>query len=360
MMFVNLTAAIVLLYLGADIFLPIAVALVVTTVLRPVVKRMERARVPTPAGAAIVVISGLVVLWAAGYELTPAVTGFVKTLPDVATSAAAKLRTLPSPLDRLGVMMSATAAEMEKPSDVTDSTAIAHKAARARNQAAPATPVTGGLSSAVPIIGQVFGTAAGMVSGFMATLLLVLFFLASGDQVRKRLMKLAASSSLARSVVEIGDELQSVVARYLSLLTLINLGQGTAVAIVMTLIGMPVPLVWGAMSFVAEFFPYLGSAVMIILLTLVGLAGSSGLGHVILAPLAYVGVTMIQGSVISPITYGRFLKLSPPALLVSVMVWWLIWGVLGAFLAVPILALIRIVCDRQQGRLAVLGAFIEG
>ena len=62
----------------------------------------------------------------------------------------------------------------------------------------------------------------------------------------------------------------------------------------------------------------------------------------------------------SPVTYGRYLKLSPPAILVSVMIWWLVWGVMGAFLAVPILALVRIVCERQQGRLAALAALIEG
>jgi predicted PurR-regulated permease PerM len=360
MIFVNLAAALALLYFGADIFLPIAMALVITTVLRPVVRRMEVWKIPTPAGAAAVVLSGLALLWVIGYQLTPAIAGFVKTLPDVAVSAGAKLKTLPRPLDQLGVTISAAAAEMEKPQESLDSAAIARKAARARTQAA-AVPTPGGLSGAVPIIGEVFGTAAGMVSSFMATLLLVLFFLSSGDQVRRRLMKHAASSTLSHSIVEIGDELQSVVAHYLTLLTLINMGQGIAVTIVMELIGMPVPLVWGAMSFVAEFFPYLGSAVMIILLTLVGLAApGGGVGHVVLAPLAYVGVTMIQGSVISPITYGRFLKLSPPAILVSVMVWWLIWGMLGAFLAVPILALVRIVCDRQKGKLMALGAFIEG
>ncbi len=360
MIFVSLAAAIALFYLGADIFLPIAIALVFTTVLRPVVRRMEQWKIPTPVGAAAVVLSGLALLWAIGYQLTPAVAGFVKTLPAVAVSAGAKLKTLPRPLDQLGVTISAAAAEMEKPPEAADSAAVAHKAARARTQSAAA-PVTGGLSGVVPMVGEVFGTAAGMVSSFMATLLLVLFFLSSGDQVRKRLMKHAASSTLSHAIVEVGDELQSVVAHYLSLLTLINLGQGITVAIVMQLIGMPVPLVWGAMSFVAEFFPYLGSAVMITLLTLVGLAmPGDGIGHVVLAPLAYVGVTMIQGSVISPITYGRFLKLSPPAILVSVMVWWLIWGVLGAFLAVPILALVRIICDRQKGKLMALGAFIEG
>lgn len=360
MMLANLTAAVVLLYLGADIFLPIAIAFALTTALRPVVHRMERWKIPTPAAAGAVVLSGLVLLWAIGYELTPAVTGLVKTLPDVAASAGARLSTLPRPLDRLGVMISSAAAEMEKPAEGADSLVPPRKGTRARTPIPTPVPSSGWLTSAVPVIGQVFGTAAGMVSGFLATALLLLFFLASGDQVRQRMMRRATSSPLARSILEVGDELQSVLSRYLSLLTMINLGQGAAVAIAMALIGMHVPLAWGAMAFVAEFFPYLGSAAMVILLTLVGLAGSAGSSHVLLAPFIYLALTTFQNSLVSPMAYGRFLKLSPPAILVSVMIWWLIWGVLGAFLAVPILALVRIVCERKQGRLAALGALIEG
>jgi predicted PurR-regulated permease PerM len=357
MMIVNLAAAILLLFLGADIFVPILIALVISTVLRPIVRRLEALRIPAPLGAASVVLSAIVLLWAVGYALTPAVAGFVKTLPQVAATAGAKLRTLPRPLDRIGAMISSATEEIQQPAD-SNSAATPRKTTRAR-VAAPAPSTPSGLTSAVPILGQVFGTAAGMVSGILATTLLVLFFLASGDQVRQRMLARAKSSPLAKALVDVADELQAVVSRYLSLLALINLVQGTVIAVAMAIIGMPAPLVWGAMAFVAEFFPYLGSATMVILLTLVGLASNGG-EHVLIAPLIYMAVTTIQNSVVSPVTYGRHLKLSPPAILVSVMVWWLIWGVLGAFLAVPILALVRIVCDRQGGKLAALGALIEG
>lgn len=356
-MIVNLAAAIVLLFLGADIFVPILLALVITTVLRPVVRRLEAMRIPAPVGAATVVLSGIALLWGVGYALTPAVAGFVKTLPEVAATAGAKLRTLPRPLDRIGVMITSATEEIQQPAD-SGTAAPQHKSTRSRPAPAASSP-SSGLTSAVPILGEVFGTAAGMVSGILATTLLVLFFLASGDQVRRRMLARAKNSPLARGLLDVMDELQSVVSRYLSLLALINLVQGTVIAVAMAIIGMPAPLVWGAMAFVAEFFPYLGSATMVILLTLVGLASNGG-EHVLIAPLIYIAVATIQNSVVSPVTYGRYLKLSPPAILVSVMIWWLIWGVLGAFLAVPILALVRIVCDRQGGKLAALGALIEG
>ena len=184
-----------------------------------------------------------------------------------------------------------------------------------------------------------------------------MFFLAAGGQVRRRL--LASHNTLAHSVAAIGDQVEDIVSRYLSLLALINLCQAVAITIAMKLVHMPAPPVWGAMAFVAEFFPYLGGATMVILLTLVGLA-TKGDGSVLLPPALYLVVTTIQNSVISPVTYGRYLKLSPAAILISVMTWWLIWGVMGAFLAVPILATIRVVCDQQKGRLSAVAALIEG
>lgn len=355
---VNLAAAVLLLYVGADVFVPISIAFVLTTALRPLVRRMEGWRIPAPAGAGIVILTGLAILWFAGYQLTPAATSFARSLPEIATTAGVKLRKLPRPLDRLGVMVSQAAEEMNRPAETTD-TASARRTARSRAAAAPA-PSSGFLSSAVPVLGQLFGTAAGLASGFVATLLLLMFFLGSGDTVRKRLLKLAAHSTFAKSVVEVTDELQLVVSRYLSLISLINVAQGIIIAVAMGIIGMPVPLAWGAMTFVAEYFPYLGGATMFILLTLVGLADTDRASNVLLAPLIYMTVTSLQNSLVSPVTYGRFLKLAPPAILVSVMVWYLIWGVIGAFLAVPILALIRIICQRMGGRVAAFGALIEG
>lgn len=360
MMFVNLGAGLLLLHLGAEIFLPIAIAFVLTTALRPLVHRLEGTGVPTPVGAGIVVVTGLAIIWTVGYQLTPAVTGFVRSLPEVATAAGAKLQELPRPLDRLGVMVSSAAAEMTRPAVPTDSAGSVPRISRMRAPSAVPPPATGFISSAFPVLTQVFGAAAGMVSGFAATMLLLFFFLASGDTVRRRLMQRAADSPFARAVVEIADELQLVVSKYLSILSVINIVQGTIIATAMAIIGMPVPLVWGAMTFVAEFFPYLGAVAMFILLTLVGLADSTRSSNVLLAPLIYLTVTSLQNSLVSPVTYGKFLRLAPPAILVSVMVWWLIWGVFGAFLAVPILALIRIICDREKGKLAVLGALVGG
>src|SRR5204863_2086640 len=110
-------------------------------------------------------------------------------------------------------------------------------------------------------------------------------------------------------------------------------------------------------TFVLEFIPYLGAALIIIMFTLAALAAFDNIVHILAAPGAYLLITTIQNNIISPFAYGNKLKLNPVAVLIGVMIWWFLWGIPGAFLAVPIIATIKIIADRTQG-LNALGEFL--
>jgi predicted PurR-regulated permease PerM len=107
----------------------------------------------------------------------------------------------------------------------------------------------------------------------------------------------------------------------------------------------------------AEFIPYLGAAGMLILLTAVGLATFPDALHVLLPPGAYLLISTLQNNLVSPLAYGRKLRLNPVAVLVGVMVFWTLWGVAGAFLSVPIVATAKVLGDRLDG-LAAVGEFL--
>ena len=151
--------------------------------------------------------------------------------------------------------------------------------------------------------------------------------------------------------------MQAVVRRYLLVAAIIYLGQGTAVAMVLWWLKMPSPILWGVFTFVLEFIPYLGAALMILMISLVALATFDSIGHILAAPGAYLLITLLQSNVVSPIAYGKKLKLNPVAVLIGVIIWWFLWGIPGAFLAVPIIATIKIIADRTQG-LNALGEFL--
>jgi predicted PurR-regulated permease PerM len=137
--------------------------------------------------------------------------------------------------------------------------------------------------------------------------------------------------------------------RYLWVTALINAGQAVLVGLAFWWLGMPAPLLWAILTFVLEFIPYLGATVMIALIAVVAFGAFEDLGRILMAPGSYLIVTTIQNNLVSPYLYGQHLKLNPVAVLVGVLIWWFLWGIPGAFLAVPIIATIKIVADRVEG-----------
>jgi predicted PurR-regulated permease PerM len=204
---------------------------------------------------------------------------------------------------------------------------------------------------------MLFGATTSVVTSFIEVLLLVWFLLASGTLFQHKLLKVLPLPWEKRAALDVLDQTESVVSGYLFITLLINLGQGVAVGLAMWLLGMPTPLLWGMMTAVLEFIPFLGGALMVLLLAAVGLATFSSAGQALLAPGAYLLISTLQNNLVSPLAYGRKLRLNPVAVLVSVMIWWALWGVAGAFLAVPIVATAKVLGDRLDG-LSALGEFL--
>jgi predicted PurR-regulated permease PerM len=138
---------------------------------------------------------------------------------------------------------------------------------------------------------------------------------------------------------------------------MVNIGLGLCVALVMYLLKMPNPLLWGALAAFAEFIPYLGATAMIALLTLAGLVTFEQVGQALLVPGGYLAVNLLQSQLISPLILGRRLTLNPVAIFVGLVFWWWIWGVPGAFIAVPLIATFKIFCDHIEA-LAPIGEFL--
>ena len=177
-------------------------------------------------------------------------------------------------------------------------------------------------------------------------ILLVFFLLAAGRAWTEKLARMANSSAARQRWPDIAGEMRDVVARYLLVNLLINLGQAIVIGLAAWAVGMPTPALWGALTFIAEWVPYLGGLTMIALLLIAGLAGSQGVAHALVMPAIYLVVTTLQNNLVSPIAYGRGLRLNPTAILVAVMLFYFMWGVAGAFLAVPIAAALRVLASR--------------
>ena len=323
------------LYFGREVLIPIALSLVFMALLRPVVRALERLHLRTSLAAALVVLGALGVLVGAGFAIATPVQHWVTEAPQSVQKATARLGRLTHSFN-----------------------GVAGVAGGGQNQQSggkqgdpPASSAGSGMAS------KVLGVTTGLLAAFVEVLLLTWFLLASGDLFLRKLVHVLPLMGEKKRAVEVVHETEAVVSRYMLVSLLINLGQGTVVGVVMWLIGMPTPVLWGMMTLVLEFIPYLGATFMLVVLGLVGLATFDTVGRALLAPGGYLLISTLQNNLVSPLAYGRRLKLNPVAVLAAVMVWWFLWGVPGAFLAVPIVATTKVLADRVPG-LAALGEFL--
>jgi predicted PurR-regulated permease PerM len=192
-----------------------------------------------------------------------------------------------------------------------------------------------------------------------ATLVLLFFLLASGDLFMRKLVRVLPTLTDKKKAVGLARTIQSAMAQYLFTITCINVGLGVATALLMHLLGMPNPLLWGVMVALFNFIPYVGAAVSGIVLTVVAFVTFSDLHDILLVPLLYFSLETIEGQFITPYLTGRSLTLNPVMIFVSMLLWAWLWGVLGALMAVPILMTLKIFCDHIDS-LQGVGEFVSG
>jgi predicted PurR-regulated permease PerM len=323
------------LYLGRELCIPLALALLLNALLRPVVRSLERLRVSTAVGATLVSLGLLGVLVAGGMVLIHPVRTWVSQLPATFEAAGRKLAPARQSLEQVSQATQALGEPNNAPGP----------------QAAPAPP-------AVPaFLVQLFGTTTALVAGLAEVLLLLYLLLASGDLFLRKLVEVLPLFRDKRLAVEVTEQVQQAVTRYLVATFMINVGQGVVVGLAMWGLGMPSPWLWGGLTVVLELIPYLGAAGMIILLTATAFSQFDALGRILLVPGTYLVITSLQNNLVSPLVYSQRLKLNPVAVLVGVLFWWLLWGVAGALLAVPFLAALKILAD-HVGSLTPIGTFL--
>ena len=260
-----------------------------------------------------------------------------------------------------------TVPKTESSKRAADSTrALAPGGARSASAAANAgsgTASSSGIPSSITdgapaTITHAVGAAFGVLGDFIEVVLLALFILALANHWPQKLALAVPDVARRTTISEVVDEMRSVVSRYLVVTMLINLVQAAIVGVTLHLLGYPSALLWAVLTFLFEFIPYFGGLVMIGMLFLAGLASGKELASALAGPGAYFLITTLQNNLVSPIAYGSRLKLNPAAILAALMLWYMLWGVAGAFLAVPILAAFNVFAERVDS-LKGVSAFIS-
>jgi len=171
---------------------------------------------------------------------------------------------------------------------------------------------------------------------FLTTLFFVLLDRAD---LRRHMILVFKDQEDRLSVIRIINDLERNLSRYIGTVTVINLGVGAITAFGAWMLGFSSPVLFGALAFVCNYVPYIGPAVIVVVLFAAGLVSFPSLAYAAVAPLLFVALTTIEGHVVTPNIVGRRLTLSPLAVFLSLAFWTWLWGPVGAFLSVPFLIL---------------------
>jgi predicted PurR-regulated permease PerM len=187
----------------------------------------------------------------------------------------------------------------------------------------------------------------------------VFFLLVSGDIFLHRLVEILPRFGSKRQVVEISQQIESDISAYLVTITIMNAAVGVAMGLAMWLTGVGDPILWGTVAFLLNYVPILGTALGVVIFLLAGLLTTDTLWLALLPAGLYLGFHLIEGETVTPMLLARRFTLNPVLVIISLVFWFWMWGIPGAILSVPMLAITKIICDRVRP-LAAFGHFLEG
>ena len=138
----------------------------------------------------------------------------------------------------------------------------------------------------------------------------------------------------------------SQISAYLLSITAINFAFGTAVGLGLWLAGIPNPVLWGALAALFNYLPYIGVTVLTASVTVAGILNFDDVAMWFIPPLMIIGLSVVEGQLITPAILSRRLSLNTVSMLLSVVFWAWLWGIPGALIAVPLLVVFKVVCDQ--------------
>jgi predicted PurR-regulated permease PerM len=331
-------AVVYTLKVASSLILPFLIAAILNLVLQPAKHVLHhRLRVPAPLAALVLILGLFGVAGAIGAAISLPASGWIAKAPDGLKILQERLQGLSAPIHFVERGLH----------QVENLMAQSSGEASASGGAAPATSGGGGIMGTLGGVGLTVLQGTGAAMGQLLTLLVVLFFmLASGDTLLRRLVEVMPTFEDKRRVVDIAQEIERNVSGYLVTISGMNLLVGVANGVSMWLCGVPDPLLWGSLAFLLNYIPILGPFIGIIVFFFVGLFVFPSVWLALLPAGIYLTIHVIEGETVTPMLLANRFTLNPVLVIASLFFWDYMWGVIGALLAFPLLAVVKIVSDR--------------
>src|SRR3974390_1853080 len=307
-------SCVVIVFRMASVGVPVVLAWVVAMVLLPVVDGLERRGLSRALTSIVLVILRIASIMVIVGVLTVPLTYWVGRAGELGALLKERLQTLGNPFaffDEIGNALSQVTGGDKNASAVN-------------------------LSSS-NIVTVILSVLTPVVSETLIFLVALVFNLIYYRDIQSGMLLLFQNDSSRQMAKDILKDIQVNMSIYFGTLTIVNVCLGIAATVMTWLVGLPHPFLWGMLAAVLNFIPYLGAAIVIATLFVIGLMVFPTLSHAVIAPLAYLGITLLEGQLITPTLLGHRLTINPFLVFLSIAFWTWMWGPVGAFLAVPIL-----------------------
>ena len=348
---------VMVLYFGREIIIPIALAILLSFVLAPLVGLLQRVRIPRGLAVVSVVIIAFALIFAMGSLLATQLTQLAGDLPRYQSTISEKIQSFRDTtagrgtLERASGMLKDLSKELDKPKEAA--TALG---AGTSPKATPPKPVPvevlqpdpGALQSLQSLISPLLHPLA--TTGIIV--IFVIFILLQREDLRNRLIRLAGSHDLQRTTAAL-DDAASRLSRLFLIQLLVNGSFGVVIGIGLWLIGVPSAILWGILAGVLRFVPYIGAFIAAAFPLALAVAVDPTWSMLLWTVALFVVVEPIVGHVIEPMVYGHSTGLSPVAVVASATFWTALWGPIGLVLATP-LTVCLVVLGRHVERLEFL------
>ncbi len=324
-------ALIAALHFGRSILLPVVAGLIVGITLAPGVKAGSRMNIPQPISAlvlllAIVGVIGLLITFFAA-----PLTEWIARAPEIGAAVQAKLRVFDYPIQ------------------------VLHDIKNAVMPAAPGGQTVSVEANPAEIVGTAIAAITPAVGQFVLFFGTLVFFLATSASLRAKLVIAFWTRDARLRMIRIWNDIERNLVGYVGVVTVINVALGVVTTLMLYLIGFPNPVTFGLLTLVLNYIPYIGPAIVALVLFGVGVVAMPSLAYAALAPALFVAIATVEGHFITPSVVGRRLTMSPFLVFLALAFWTWLWGPIGAFLAMPLLIMSFVVLGhllpREEGTL---------
>jgi predicted PurR-regulated permease PerM len=336
--------ALTALHLASAVFVPLVMGVLFSYALTPLVNRMVRLHIPRTLAAAILLLGLVGATGSIAYSLSDDTVELIESLPGVvqklrrslaeqrAKGPAGTMEKVQAAASEIERAAAESGGDPEPDRDVAK-VQIEERKLNVRDYLWPGA----------------LGVAAA-AANITIVVIIAFLLLAAGDRFRRKMSKLAGPTlSKKKLTLHALDEIHLQVQRYMLVQVFTSALVGVATWLAFLWIGVENAAVWGVLTFVLNFIPYLGSIIATGAAMLVGYAQFGSLEMALLIGGVEMLINLVEGYVITPLLTSRAIRMNPVAVFAGVLAWGWLWGVWGLFLGVPILVVIKVVCDRVEG-----------